>query len=58
MMCVIILSLIPLAFKKANTAFVIIDKIAVVIFIADYVLRLMTADFKLGKGAASFFLYQ
>lgn len=57
MMVVIILSLIPLAFKSENIVFAIIDKIAVVIFIIDYCLRLFTADYKLKKGVASFFLY-
>lgn len=57
MMFVIIASLIPLAFKNENQLFIIIDKIAVVIFIIDYLLRLFTADFKLKKGVFSFFLY-
>ena len=57
MMVIIILSLIPLAFKTENTFFVVIDKIAVVIFIIDYCFRLFTADYKLNKGVASFFLY-
>ena len=57
MMIVILISLIPLAFKKENYAFFIIDKIAVSIFILDYILRLATADFKLDRGVASFFLY-
>lgn len=57
MMIVIVLSLIPLAFKTEYTVFLVIDKIAVVIFIIDYCLRLSTADFKLNKGIVSFFLY-
>ena len=57
MMIVILLSLIPLAFKSENIVFVVIDKIAVVIFIIDYCLRLLTADYKLNKGVWSFFLY-
>lgn len=57
MMVVIVLSLIPLAFKSENAVFTVIDKVAVVIFIIDYCLRLATADYKLNKGAASFFLY-
>ncbi len=57
MMAVILASLIPLAFKTELTAFVWIDKIAVVVFIIDYLLRLFTADFKLNKGLRSFFLY-
>lgn len=57
MMAVIVVSLVPLAFKDSNALFDAIDYIAAVIFCADYLLRLATADLKLGKGAASFFLY-
>ena len=57
MMIVIIVSLIPLAFKTEYLAFKIIDKVAVVIFIIDYMLRLITADYKLEKKWLSFFLY-
>lgn len=34
-----------------------IERAATVIFIADYLLRLLTADLKLKRGALSFFLY-
>ena len=57
MMIVIVLSLIPLAFKTENTVFLVIDKVAVAIFIIDYCMRLVTADYKLNKGIASFLLY-
>lgn len=53
----IILSIIPLAFKESNIAFKYIDYITVVIFILDYLLRVITADYKLKKGAFSFVLY-
>ena len=57
MMTVIVASLIPLAFKNELVIFEWIDKVAVVIFIIDYLLRLFTADLKLKKGAWSFLLY-
>ena len=57
MMAVILSSLVPLAFHKVNIGFLLIDRITVVIFIIDYFLRLLTADLKLKKGAASFVLY-
>lgn len=57
MMVTIIVSIIPLAFKEELPAFVIIDRIAVVIFIIDYFLRELTADYKMNKGNLSFFLY-
>ena len=56
MMVVIVASLLPLAFKQDTIAFVAIDKIAVTIFIIDYLLRLCTADFKYGKKSISSFL--
>lgn len=57
MMAVILLSIVPLAFHTEYKAFVVIDKITVVIFIIDYLLRLVTADYKLNKKALSFLLY-
>ena len=57
MMITIIVSLVPLAFKTTCLAFNIIDKVSVAIFIFDYLLRLLTADFKLNKGIKSFVLY-
>jgi len=46
MLFVIFASLFPLAFKEETTTFFIIDKICVCIFIVDYFLRWMTADYK------------
>ncbi len=57
MMVSIFLSMIPMAFKESNSAFELIDLVVTVIFIADYILRLLTADLKLKKGVISFFLY-
>ena len=57
MMVVIILSLIPLAFKDNHPVFDIIDKGAAGIFIIDYILRIITADYKLQKGVFSFIIY-
>lgn len=57
MMATILISLIPLAFKYSNNVFDLIDKCTVSIFIADYLLRELTADRKLNKGVASFILY-
>ncbi|MBP5268169.1 MAG: ion transporter, partial [Ruminococcus sp.] len=58
MMIVIIASLVPLAFKSTNSVFKVIDLISTIIFIADYALRLFTADKKLEiKGTAAFFIY-
>lgn len=57
MMIAIVASIIPLAFKSTNTVFNIIDKVTVIIFIVDYILRWSVADLKLRKGARSFFIY-
>lgn len=48
-MFIIILSLVPLAFKETYKAFEIIDYVCAAIFIIDYLLRWLTADYKLGK---------
>lgn len=57
MIVVIVLSLVPLAFKESLPFLTTIEKITVVVFVIDYLLRLITADFKLGKGWKSFILY-
>lgn len=58
MIIAIIASLVPLAFKTETTLLQIIDKVCVGIFIVDYVLRWITADFRRQhKGAAAFALY-
>jgi voltage-gated potassium channel len=57
MMATIVISIIPLAFKESNPVFQWIDYITVGIFIIDYFFRLITADYRLGKSAFSFFLY-
>lgn len=57
MMLVICISIVPLAFKSSHPALTIIDRVTVSIFILDYLLRLITADKKIGKGWRSFILY-
>lgn len=58
MIVVILLSILPLCFKETNEVFFWIDKITVTIFIVDYILRWITADFKmLGKRKISFLKY-
>lgn len=48
MMCAIVISLFPLAFKETNNLFLTIDYITAGIFVIDYILRFITADYKLG----------
>lgn len=56
MLVLIILSLVPLAFKDDGFVFQIIDTACVCVFIVDYLLRLFTADYKYGKHTAMSFL--
>lgn len=56
MMSSIIISIIPLTTKNTSS-FIYLDIITVVIFVIDYFLRLITADFKLNKGYWSFLKY-
>ena len=58
MMISIVVSIIPLAFKETNSVFRLIDVVTAILFIIDYLLRLITADYKLGKeGLLSFVRY-
>lgn len=57
MFLTIIGSLIPLTTKSHTGIFMWLDFVSTVIFIIDYVLRLVTADYKLEKGKLSFLLY-
>lgn len=57
MLVSILASIVPLAFKNSNQAFEIIDVITVCVFIIDYILRLITADYKLEKNYVSFVKY-
>lgn len=58
MMAAIIVSLVPLGFKTETAPLRVMDKACVVIFVIDYLLRWLTADFKFDqKSAVSFFRY-
>ncbi len=58
MIVLITLSLVPLLFKETTLFLAVLDKICVGVFIADYLLRWATADYKLGKpGLLSFVRY-
>jgi len=58
MIIAIAASIIPLAFKEDHVSFEVIDKITVSIFILDYVLRFLTADYKFeDKSILSFIKY-
>lgn len=58
MIAVILLSFIPLVFKDSNQAFRNIDIICVIVFIVDYLLRWITADYRFdNKGVIPFIRY-
>lgn len=59
MLAVIVISLVPLAFREKYALFVWFENISVAIFIIDYLLRWITADYKLNKDKKwkSFLLY-
>lgn len=57
MIFVIFISLLPLMVKEQTDLLILIDKITAYIFIIDYFLRLITADFKLKQGIISFLKY-
>lgn len=58
MLCCIVMSLIPLGFRKTTPFLELLDTVSVTIFIIDYFLRLITADIKYGDPSiASFVRY-
>ena len=59
MLAAIVISIIPLAMKQTHLFFVYTDIITTTLFIIDYVLRVITADYKLQKEnkLASFLIY-
>lgn len=58
MILAIIVSIIPLCFKETNEYFVWIERVTVVIFIIDYILRWVTADIKYKRfGKKAFGIY-
>lgn len=56
MIITIFVSIIPLAFKEQTKLFVLIDKISAAIFIFDYFVRWLTADYKLNRKCVASFL--
>lgn len=58
MMILIVISLVPLAFKTETPFFRVLDKSCAALFIVDYLLRWLTADYKYNKrGAIPFVRY-
>ena len=57
MFVIIILSVVPLMFWDYHPVFIYIEIFTTTIFIIDYILRWVTADYKIGKGTHSFVSY-
>ena len=57
MMFLIMLSIVPLMFSRDHPIFRVIEQFTVYFFIVDYILRWITADYKLKKGKLSFVIY-
>lgn len=53
----IIISMIPLMDKKETAVYGVINSVTLIVFIVDYILRMITADYYLEKGAKSFLIY-
>lgn len=57
MIALIVGSLIPLAFHTENAVFMWVERISTGAFLFDYLLRWITADYKLSRGGLSFLVY-
>lgn len=57
MLVAIAISIVPLMFVEEHSAFRVVELVTVILFIIDYLLRWITADFRMGKGSWSFVLY-
>ena len=57
MLIIIIVSIVPLMFVRDYPIFHTLEVVTITIFIIDYLLRWMTADFKLGRRGWSFLIY-
>lgn len=56
MLFFIIVSIAPLMFKESRPILGITDRTAAIVFIIDYLLRWITADYNLGKKSATSFI--
>lgn len=57
MFVTVIVGLIPLTMKAENTYTMLIDLITAIIFLADYILRLYTSDYKMGIKSYKAYLF-
>ena len=57
MLAAIVIGIIPLMFREQSSLFYAFDIASCTIFIIDYILRWLTADFRIKKGLLSFLIY-
>ena len=57
MLCMIVLSVVPLMFWEEYPVFKYIEAITTAVFIIDYLLHWATADVRQGKGTTAFIKY-
>ena len=57
MLVAILVSVVPLMFVEEYAVFRVIEIVTVSIFIVDYILRWITADYRLQKSGWSFVIY-
>lgn len=57
MFACIIISIIPLMERRETAVYAVINTVSLIVFLIDYILRLITADYEMGKGAKSFLIY-
>lgn len=53
----IIISIIPLMERRQTAVYAVINTVSLIVFLIDYVLRLITADYEMQKGTKSFLIY-
>lgn len=57
MLIIIVLSLVPLAFRSTTWLMTVIEYVCVTVFIVDYILRWVTYDLKTGQGVSCLLRY-
>lgn len=57
MVATIVISLLPLMWMETHSIFKVTEAVTTLIFIADYLLRWFTADFRIRRGKLSFLIY-
>lgn len=57
MFAFIIISIIPLMERRETAVYAVINNASLIVFLIDYILRFITADYEMEKGTKSFLIY-